>query len=65
MIRITVDRTTCLGYGNCALVAEHLFEVDEEGLAVIKLPLVEDSEREAVRRAVYDCPTDSIALQDV
>lgn len=65
MIRIAVDRETCLGYGNCVLVAEDLFELDDDGLSVVKRELVDEAEREAVRRAAYDCPTDSISFEEV
>ncbi len=62
MIRITVNRDTCLGYGNCVLVAEHLFGLDEDGLVTIERELVGEEELEAVRRAAYDCPTNSISF---
>ena len=61
-IEIRVDRQTCLGYGNCVLVAPQLFELDDEGLAYPTRAQVEDSERDDVRKAVYDCPTDSISF---
>lgn len=60
-----VDRETCRGYGNCALVAGDLFDVGEEdGLVVLKRESVDDAELGAVRRAVYDCPTDSISFEE-
>ena len=65
MIRITVDRETCRTYGNCVLIAEDLFELDDEGRVVLKRVVVEDGRLEDVRRAEYDCPTDSIAWEEV
>jgi ferredoxin len=65
MIRITVNRDTCLGYGNCELVAGDLFQVDSDGIVVVRSELVEDAERESVRAAAYDCPTGSISFEDV
>jgi ferredoxin len=65
MIRVEGDRETCMGYGNCVLVAPDLFTVDEEGLVVVKAELVDDAELEAVRRAEYDCPTDSISFEEL
>ena len=64
MIRIKVNRDTCLGYGNCVLVAEHLCALDDEGLVTVDRELVGDDELEAVRRAVYDCPTSSISFDE-
>ena len=64
MIRIKVNRDTCLGYGNCVLVAEDLFALDDDGLVTVERELVGDEELEAVRRAVYDCPTNSISFDE-
>lgn len=64
MIRVKVNRGTCLGYGNCVLVAGDIFDLDDDGLVVLKLESVDDAQLEAVRRAVYDCPTNSISFED-
>lgn len=64
MIRVEVNRETCSGFGNCAMVAESIFDVDDEGLVVLKRQFVPDDEIETVRRAVYDCPTDSISYTE-
>jgi ferredoxin len=61
MIRVEVNRETCSGFGNCAVIAESIFDLDDEGLVILKRQLVADDELELVRRAAYDCPTDSIA----
>jgi ferredoxin len=61
MIRVEVNRGTCSGFGNCAVIAESIFDLDDEGLVVLKRQLVADDELELVRRAAYDCPTDSIS----
>lgn len=62
MIEIRIDRTGCQGYGNCVLVAPELFDLDADGIAVARLEQVGDEHRDAVRKAVYDCPTHSIAI---
>jgi ferredoxin len=64
VIRIRVNRDTCRGYGNCVLVAEHLFDLDDDGLVVVERDEVDDAEVGALRRAVYDCPTDSIGFEE-
>ncbi len=62
MIEIKVDRSRCQGYGNCVLVAPELFDLDADGLAVVHQAYVGDEHLDAVRKAAYDCPTDSIAF---
>lgn len=62
MIEIRVDRTVCQGYGNCALAAPGVFDVDDEGLVTLLEKQVSDDRLAAVRQAVYDCPTDAISV---
>ncbi len=62
MIEIKLDRGSCQGYGNCVLVAPDLFDLDADGLAVVNHAFVGDELLEDVRKAAYDCPTDSIAF---
>jgi ferredoxin len=64
MIRVEVNRTTCNGYGNCVLAADSIFDLDDDGRVVLKQPAVDEAQLEAVRRAAYDCPTDSITYAE-
>jgi ferredoxin len=62
MIRIEANRATCNGYGNCVVAAESIFDLDDEGLVVLKQDTVDDDQLKLVRQAAYDCPTDSITI---
>ena len=62
MIRVVANRETCGGFGTCLVVAEAIFDLDDEGLVVVKQPLVDDDQLAALRQAAYDCPTDSISF---
>lgn len=64
MIEIKLDRGRCQGYGNCVLVAPELFDLDADGLGVVRTACVGDEHLDAVRKAAYDCPTDSIAFTE-
>jgi ferredoxin len=64
MIRIEVNRETCSGFGTCLVAADSIFDLDDEGLVVLKEALVGDDQLAAVRQATYDCPTDSIAYTE-
>jgi ferredoxin len=59
---IRANRETCQGHGNCVLAFPGGFDLDDDGLVVLKRDRVEDGEVEAARRAAYDCPTDSITV---
>lgn len=60
-IEVQVNRDTCQGYGNCVLVAPELFDLDDEGLATLRVARVGVEAVEDVRKAAYDCPTASIS----
>ena len=64
MSTIKADRGTCQGYGNCVIAFPAAFDVDDEGLVVVKQDHVGDGELEAAHRAAYDCPTDSIKVDE-
>lgn len=64
MIRVKVNRETCSGFGTCIVAAETIFDLDDEGLVVLKREVVDDSELESVRAAAYDCPTESISFTE-
>lgn len=62
MIRIEANRATCSGYGNCVIAAETIFDLDDDGLVVLKESVVGEEHLRAARQAAYDCPTDSITV---
>ena len=62
MIHIKVNRETCNGYANCMKASAAIFDVDDDGLVVLKQDDVDDDQLAVVKRAVYDCPTDSISF---
>jgi ferredoxin len=62
MIKVVANRDTCEGFGTCVLAAESLFDLDDEGLVVVKEELVDDGRLSEVRQAAYDCPTESITF---
>jgi ferredoxin len=64
MIRIQVNRTTCQGYGNCVLAAESVFDLDDDGLVLLRQQTIADDQLDAVRQAAYGCPTDSITITE-
>ena len=60
MIRVTINRSSCEGYGNCLRAAPAVFDLDGDGLALV-LTQPGDDQLARIRRASYDCPTDSIS----
>jgi ferredoxin len=64
MISVHVDRTLCQGYGNCVLAEAAVFDIDQEGLAVVDAAAVTEDRAAAIKRAAYDCPTEAITVTD-
>jgi ferredoxin len=65
-MRIRIDEEECAGYGICEELAPELFEVDELGVAVLKLDgeLPPEAEGRA-RQAIAECPMRAIIEQGV
>ncbi|CDQ38923.1 ferredoxin [Virgibacillus salexigens] len=65
-----VNQDTCIACGNCEDVAPTIFELDEEGLAYVKVdqnegvtPITEEK-LEQLEEAQEECPTDSIIVAE-
>jgi ferredoxin len=64
MIRVRVHRETCEGYANCVRAAPDVFDLDDDDLVVLKQEEPPAEQLSRVRRATYDCPTESISFTD-
>jgi ferredoxin len=56
-----VDRDACMGSGNCVFWAPDVFDLDDDGIAVV----VGDAtgRDEEVRKAAANCPTSAIRVE--
>ncbi|MFN2570274.1 MAG: ferredoxin [Gemmatimonadales bacterium] len=59
-LRVRIDRTLCVGFGDCITEAPEAFVLDESGVAVFVQPDV--VERERLVRACDACPVDAITV---
>ena len=60
-MKIRLDRTVCDGFGICAKHAPEYFSLDDWGYAsLIGNGTVADADRDAVKRALLDCPVHAI-----
>jgi ferredoxin len=59
--RDVVDRDACMGSGNCVFWAPDVFDLDDDGIAVVVGdPTGRDEE---VRKAAANCPTSAIRIE--
>ena len=59
-LRVRIDRTLCVGFGDCVTEAAEAFVLDENGVAVFARP--EAVDRERLLRACDACPVDAITV---
>lgn len=63
-MRIDVDRDVCVGAGQCARIAPHLFDQDEEEGLVVVLREPGPDDGGALRLAVSGCPARALRWRE-
>jgi len=61
-LRVRIDRTLCVGFGDCVTEAPGAFILDDSGTAVFVKP--EEVDRDKLLRACDVCPVDAITVWD-
>ncbi|MFJ5925157.1 ferredoxin [Kitasatospora sp. NPDC092948] len=62
--RVEADRGRCISGGRCMASAEEVFDQDEDGIVVVRIPEPGLELLEAVRRAEFLCPAQAIRLTE-
>ncbi len=63
-MKITADRDVCISAGNCVMVAGAVFDQDEDGIVVMVVDDVPESEEAHAREAVKLCPSQALRIAD-
>jgi len=64
-MRVTADRTVCIGAGLCALTAPGVFDQDDDqGLVTVLNPAPEAADQAAVREAAGICPSGAVRFTE-
>lgn len=63
-MKITADREVCISAGNCVMAADAIFDQDDDGIVVVLVDDVPESEEEHTREAVRLCPSQALRLAD-
>jgi ferredoxin len=61
-MKAVVDSARCCGYTLCNQVCPEVFELDEEGFAVVAIPIVPPELAAKAKEAAAACPEDAIQL---
>ena len=59
-LSIEINRELCMGSGNCSFWAPGVFDLDDDGVAIVTDPTGEPEEK--VILAAQGCPTQAIAV---
>lgn len=61
-LTVRIDRSLCVGFGDCVTAAPDAFTLDEEGIAEFVEPCTIERERLVV--ACEACPVDALTIWD-
>jgi ferredoxin len=61
-LRVCIDRSLCVGFGDCVSAAPEAFQLDNENVAILVDP--EGVERGRLVEACDACPVDAITVWD-
>jgi ferredoxin len=63
-VKVQADRDVCIQAGNCVMVADNLFDQDDDGIVVVLVDEVPDGEEDKAREAVKLCPSQALKIVD-
>ena len=63
-MKVRVDAAVCAGFSACLGVCPEVFELHDEGYAVVRLADVPKELEEAVRQAAAQCPSGAISVSE-
>ena len=61
-LRVRIDRTLCVGFGDCVKASAEAFALDDENVVIFAAP--DAVTREALLRACASCPVDALTVWD-
>ncbi len=59
-LRVRIDRTLCVGFGDCVKESPEAFALDQENVAVFATP--DSVARAVLLRACGSCPVDALTV---
>ncbi len=63
-MRVEVDLDKCTGHGICESIAEDVFEVQDDGIVLIRDGERPETDRDRMQQAVTQCPAAALRLTD-
>lgn len=63
-MKVHVDAEVCAGFGVCLGLCPEVFELHDDGYAIVRVSEVPQEFEDAVRKALSQCPANAISLSD-
>lgn len=63
-MKVNVDANLCAGFGVCVELTDVVFELHDDGYAIVRVSDVPQELEETVRTAVSQCPTHAISISE-
>ena len=63
-MKVHVNPEICAGFGICLGIAPEVFELHDDGYAVVLVSEVKPEDEDLMRRAASQCPAQAISLSD-
>ncbi len=63
-MKVRVDSGVCAGFGVCLGLGPEVFELHDDGYAIVRVSEVPKELEDVVRQAVNQCPSGAISLSD-
>jgi len=65
-MKLSIDKSKCMGCGTCMALYPEIFDIGEDGLAIIKPKFIQVTDEEIIKKirtAQESCPTGAITLE--
>ncbi len=63
-MKVRVDPEICAGFGICIGIAPEVFELHEDGYAIVMVAEVRPEDEDLMRRAESQCPSRAISISE-
>lgn len=63
-MKVRVETEICAGFGICVGICPEVFELHDDGYAIVRVDDVPEEHKDLVRRAADQCPSRAIFLSE-
>jgi ferredoxin len=63
-VKVSADRDVCISAGNCVMVADAVFDQDDDGIVTVLVDEIPEGQEGNAREAVKLCPSQALQVID-